>query len=105
MRSQDLDFWEDKYGVRHLPAVVFLLGPGAAPAVYDAGSGQRLNIAQLAAKHQWPLVPQLRSTNAHSLGCGWGAGIDHAAQLQACAVLVRPASQTESILAVCALHT
>lgn len=46
----------------------------------------------LAAKYQWQLIPQLRQANAHALGCGWGSGINHTTQAQACAVLVSPLS-------------
>lgn len=88
LHLQDREYWEEQFGIEQAPAIVFFRGPGSIPAVHDSRLGRRLNVTALAAAHQWPLVPQLRQAHSHQLGCGWGEGVDHAAQAQACAVLV-----------------
>ncbi len=53
---QDLIFWQGKLGVQRAPSVVFLRGPGALPAVYDASNTKRLDIAKLIADNAWQVM-------------------------------------------------
>ena len=50
---QDLAFWQGRLGVQRAPCVVFLRGPGALPAVYDASNTKRLDVAKLVADNSW----------------------------------------------------
>lgn len=54
---QDLPFWQTRLGVHRVPSVVFLRGPGALPAVYDASNTRRLDIAKLVADNSWQVLP------------------------------------------------
>lgn len=53
---QDLPFWRGRLGVHRVPSVVFLRGPGALPAVYDASNTKRLDIAKLVADNSWQVL-------------------------------------------------
>ena len=53
---QDLPFWQERLGVHKVPSVVFLRGPGALPAVYDASNTKRLDIAKLVADNSWQVL-------------------------------------------------
>lgn len=53
---QDLPFWQARLGVHRVPSVVFLRGPGALPAVYDASNTRRLDIAKLVADNSWQVL-------------------------------------------------
>ena len=63
---QDLGFWQGRLGVHRPPSVVFLRGPGAVPAVYDAANTKRLDVAKLVADNAWQ-VTSPDSTSACSL--------------------------------------
>ncbi len=56
VQLQDLTFWQGKLGVQRAPSVVFLRGPGALPAVYDASNTKRLDIAKLIADNAWQVT-------------------------------------------------
>ena len=56
VQLQDLVFWQGKLGVLRAPSVVFLRGPGAVPAVYDASNTKRLDIAKLIADNAWQVM-------------------------------------------------
>ena len=53
---QDADFWQDKLGVQRAPSLVFLRGPGALPAIFDASNTKRLDIARLIADNAWQVI-------------------------------------------------
>ena len=53
---QDLGFWQGRLGVHRAPSVVFLRGPGAVPAVYDASNTKRLDVAKLVADNAWQVT-------------------------------------------------
>lgn len=42
--------------MHRVPSVVFLRGPGALPAVYDASNTKRLDIAKLVADNSWQVL-------------------------------------------------
>lgn len=56
VQLQDLTFWQSKLGVQRAPSVVFLRGPGALSAVYDASNTKRLDIAKLIADNAWQVM-------------------------------------------------
>ena len=50
---QDAGFWQQRFGVQRAPALVFLRGPGVAPAVFDTSNSKRLDVGKLASDNQW----------------------------------------------------
>lgn len=51
--AQDATFWRERLGVQRAPALVFLRGPGVAPAVFDTSNSKRLDVGKLAVDNQW----------------------------------------------------
>ncbi|KAL0042325.1 hypothetical protein WJX77_009183 [Trebouxia sp. C0004] len=87
-KAEDLVFWQGKLGVQRAPSVVFLRGPGALPAVYDASNTKRLEIAKLIAENAWQVVQPLRQRSAGPLGCSWGAQAERTPLVSLCVVLI-----------------
>ena len=56
---QDLPYWQGRLGVHRVPSLVFLRGPGALPAVYDASNTRRLDIAKLVADNSWQVLSSI----------------------------------------------
>ena len=50
---QDAGYWQERFGVQRAPALVFLRGPGVAPAVFDTSNSKRLDVGKLASDNQW----------------------------------------------------
>ncbi|KAL3131728.1 DnaJ subfamily C member 16 [Trebouxia sp. C0009 RCD-2024] len=86
--AEDLPFWQSRLGVHRVPSVVFLRGPGALPAVYDASNTKRLDIAKLVADNSWQVVQPLRQRTVQPLGCGWGSQAQRQSLVSLCVVLV-----------------
>ncbi|DBA85275.1 TPA: DnaJ subfamily C member 16 [Trebouxia sp. C0005] len=87
-KAEDLIFWQGKLGVQRAPSVVFLRGPGALPAVYDASNTKRLDIAKIIADNAWQVVQPLRQQTAGPLGCSWGAQAERTRLVSLCVVLI-----------------
>lgn len=87
-KAEDLTFWQSKLGVQRAPSVIFLRGPGALSAVYDASNTKRLDIAKLIADNAWQVVQPLRQRSAGPLGCSWGAHAERTPLVSLCVVLI-----------------